>query len=437
MGHNKQVIIIDSFNNDSQMRAIMARAPETVIFTRDDHVALYASNRAEKIVSAERWNIPRYELAELIREWGNDYNYASPASFAFSLFKRNFMRDASWFMPTGIDRLDYRAQMARDSLYGGRCEVLRFGKHHLHQYDINSSYPYSASRLAFPEPRSGEYVKQPKINYIMRYAGVSEVVFSQSGNLPVLPLRFRGRTLFAECEYQTGRYTHNELRYAIGAGATIHKINKQFVFTAMLADNPFTEFVEYCYERRKDARVWKQIINALFGRLATVNRGLLRFRLANSRQEMIEAPKSLKHWFGANMIANELKSAKSETNLLWAAMITADARCNLRNLAVNRDTFYIDTDCLFVASPQGLSVSDVLGQFKHKEGEYNIRGAKQYSINDKIVMKGLSLQSKPQARYNNFMASRYTNERRRINDDGETAPHWIDASGASSLDAAS
>ena len=420
----KRNTILPSFDDQERWRSIFSLNEDTRIYAKSDHTPIYAENKWERFISADRWSMSVQALSEFIKDNGDQYSYTSPAAFAASLYRRRFEK-VRGFLPVG----DFRAIMARRALYGGRCEVYRVGKRKAHQYDINSSYPFSATKIIFPAPQSLEYVT-PSLENIREYNGMSEVVFSQDGFMPVLPVRGDGRIYYPVCDGRTGTFTHNELRYALQCGVEVHSITKQYIGQD-IQFNPFDEFVNYCYDMRMlggKGKIWKVIANALFGRMATTSEGILCFRATKDRQVLKETPRALKDFYGVACIAGE-QQAPPNSNVLWAAMVLSAARARLHDLSVKFDAVYVDTDC-FVTEQfvnDKLPISGALGEFKHKQGYYDIRGAKQYmykpeeSAEYELKMKGVSIVHRTEK---DFYASRYTQERI-VNDDGTTAAYQM------------
>jgi hypothetical protein len=187
----RRYTVLADFSDSDRIDAIIERDPShTRLYANRDRDLLYIDTPGERFIAASRWAPPGKscspsELIDFMRAAGPAYNYTSPASFAFSLWRKNYAPDKFVMQSDG-----FRAVFCRSALYGGRCEVYRYGEHTLHKYDINSSYPYSATQLAFPHPHSIVYRSPGTIRNIWQYEGASKVSFSQSGQFPVLPYRY-------------------------------------------------------------------------------------------------------------------------------------------------------------------------------------------------------------------------------------------------------
>lgn len=413
--------VLETFTKGSIILPIMRQNPDTRIVTKPNHQIIYMENRWERFVAADRWGMTVPELEEFMSIYGEGYSYTSPSAFSYSLYRKQFSNPDSFrtmVLPIG----DFRARLCSDSIYGGRCEVFQYGMEYLYQYDINSSYPYTASILNLPYPKSMEYQTLGTIRNIHDYEGVSRIVFSQEHMYPVLPVRWEGRTIYPNTDSFVGTYTHNELRYAMDNGVKIIAVLKQFIALRMLEENPFTRFVDYCYNMRVTTglKIYKRIANGLFGRLATTNTNLLTFTAAHSKEQLRSTEPRLKDFFGCACVGKDTP-APPNSNPLWAAMILSGSRTRLHKYA--RYAVYLDTDCVFTKIPLDVVVSNDLGDWKLKQGWYDIRGAKQYMYTSdngevELKLKGVDLKWR---KLSDFFAARYTQERTKM-DNGSTLP---------------
>lgn len=418
----KHHTVVPKFTDDFIKRTVIKNGEDTTIITKGDHIPLYIDTKWERFVSAEIWNTDQDRLCEFMREAGPGYSYSNPRAFAMSLYRSRFQRHN-----IGIDTDGYCGVMSRRALYGGRCEVLEFQDTYAYMYDINASYPFSSTKCEFPDTSELEYV-EPSLENIRTFPGIAEVEFSQDGYVPVLPMRHEGRTIYAQCNHKIGVYTHNELLYALSCGVEIHAVLKQYV-SKPLTHNPFTEFVEYCYERRikGGSKLWKRVANSLFGRLAMVNSRamLIKFKPVRNFEIVKDLPNHLRGFFGVCCVGNEVSSSVI-SNPMWAAIVLAEARNRLHKLAVVKHALYMDTDAIITKEQFDVSGADVMGELKVKEGHFNIRGVKQYLYtpqfgNPEIVLKGIN---KKHRTVQDVIQSAYTQERIR-HEDGSTVPYVL------------
>jgi hypothetical protein len=423
---SKHLFIVDSFHADDTLLMIYKRHFKhlTITVRPDTDEILYMDTPEMRIIAADNWQIGRNrrmtpaQLSNFVYENGPDHSYNSPSSFAISLFRS--MHTSKFDM--ALD--GYKSRLCYESIYGGRCEVIRFGMFQTHEYDINSSYPYAAVIQKFPDPRKLRYCRGA-IENIWRYEGVSRVTFSQGGWLPVLPVRVGQRTYFAECNHAVGTYTHAELRYAIENGVTIHHIHKQYYAPGTLS--PFTDFVRYCFKRRNETgnKVWKIVACALFGRLSVRPGQLLRMKPAKHESDFHGVPEDRQRKYGLWCVGDYLPMQRG-SNPLWAAMVLSEARARLHRIAFDQATIYLDTDCVFRQSPLDVPISEELGQYKYHHGRYEIKGAKLYRTDRsgeiELVMKGIATKHRTER---DFTRARMTQERFQLWD-GSTRPYVYD-----------
>lgn len=426
----KHIMVIDSFEDIEQLLTAIAPDYEHArILTKENHDIVYAETRYTRIISPDTWREgtghqwDRRELVAFMDTNGPNYNYHSPSAFAMSLYRS--MTPGLFHMPMD----GFKGRLSHDALYGGRCEVLQFGEFTAHQYDINSSYPYAAMSLRFPDPRTLAYTGAGTIENVLKNDGVSRVVFSQSGYLPVLPMRIAGRIYYVRADRAVGTYTHVELRYALRRGVRIHRIIKQYHAVSTL--DPFTPYMMYCFRQRlaTGLKMWKLLANALIGRFASIPHPMYSFHVAHDEQEIRDTDPRLLMRRGIIFVGQDLEPRIS-SNPLWASMVLSGARERIHDTAVRQSsTVYMDTDCVFVADPDPYAtLSDAIGSFKHKVGDYTIKGAKLYAArygDDSVItlrMKGI-----PLIRHNEreFRRQRFTNERFRY-PDGSTRPFEYD-----------
>jgi hypothetical protein len=434
--NNLRVTVVTAFDK-KRMRTIVNQCPDANIVTRTDHQICYVDTHYERFVSAERWVLSVEELCDFMLGIPNrrDYSFTSPASFAFSLWKKHFAPEKWKLYSDG-----FKFPFCRKSLFGGRCETLQFGDDiELNQFDITSSYPSASIECNFPDTMSlcffgyNQLTQERFLHNIMYSEGASEVIFSQTGHLPVLPFRHDGRVIYPIADCLTGVYTHEELRYAIELGVTIHRVNKQYVADTTLQYNPFYAFVEYCFPLRAHHSIWKRIINSLFGRMGlTDSGGLLHFKAAPYGLDMLKVPSFLKHYFGMDCIAKQVW-VPINSNPLWAAQVLSRARINLHKAATKPGikVWYIDTDAIFTDANTipTLKVGNGLGEWKQKIGRYTLHGAKQYIVKTPDGMTHIRLKGIP-ARWrdlDDFYSAAYTAERV-ITDTGETIPYYLSGS---------
>lgn len=414
----RKYIVVSNFLNlaTQEYVARFRFVPLTIVSKPDsDIVAIY--NKEYQMIDCDKWKMTVDELKDFIAENGSNYNYSSPSSFALSLYRRDFEPE-NCFIGT---YQSYRARFIRASLYGGRAECYRHGERYLYQYDINSAYPWCASRMTFPTTTDIFYEKSGTLDNIKRLEGVSRVTFSQDGTYPILPVRYGGRVYYAECERVTGNYTNAELRYAIQCGVKIHSVHNQYVAHSTV--KPFEKFMWYCFNKRvlTGKKIWKLIANSLIGRLSVVSGNLNYYKQVECAKEWNATPRHMRLLFGGLRFSGEERLAMTYSNVLHSSMVLSVARCELHSMITRYGAYYAHTDCIFVNHKIPLPIGNDMGQFKLSEGVYNLKGPGMYIKDSREVkLKGVE-----NADLSAFDRSENTQERK-ILPNGSTIPYRIE-----------
>ncbi len=432
----KHITIAQNFDDPAYLSAFWRNDPaHGKIVTKADGSILYLDNRYERIISADLWHVSRETLAAFAAEQGDQYSYISPGSFAYSLFRQRFAPPYQWHM--GGTPGEYRSQLTSAAIIGGRCEL--YAACHdvpLYQLDIRSAYPYAATILRFPDPLS-YHRSDPLVRNIWRYEGVSAGIVSQEGAIPYLPYRVNlpgekdPHVIYPIMERAYGIWSHVELRAALQNGAKIHLLDRQYIADRYLPGNPYSAFVNYCWEQRQTsayADLWKTIVNALFGRLASGGGGLWQWTLHDFSGPGNYDTFSHMAYYGA-ACDRQAFNPPSPGNHLHAAMILAKARERLYSL-LRLGPYYADTDCaMFPTMPVDLPipVSEAWGDLSLTYGHYTIKGQKAYIVKKdgggyRIVLRGVSRTGR---NVEDFYAASGTNERLTRENDLVTIPHTV------------
>jgi len=195
------------------------------------------------------------------------------ASTGMSLFRRAYLKRTI----LTSERLN---QVADETYYASRVEVLERSGEDLLMYDINSSFPHA---MTFPQPGgciavradlpdswlvAGSYQPDDPAEQNIFIADVTIEV--PETELPSVPYRVEGRVFFP-----TGRWrswlTSVDIRLALAEGCTLHKVHEVYSF------EPFMDLAAYAtniYGRRAAATtsfrklVLKYLLNCLYGKFA-------------------------------------------------------------------------------------------------------------------------------------------------------------------------
>lgn len=268
--------------------------------------------------------------------------------------------------------------------YGGRTEVFftRPVERPVHEYDINSSYPYAMASQEFPnlvtcheQPKSPDFAKAGMVNCTVN---VPECEF------PVLPFRHpESKKLLFPIGRLTGSWTYPEIRAAVESGASIERIHWAIEYDLM--PSPFASYIEFLYRKRLEVKekdelmsyTLKIAMNSTFGKFG--EEGELQVVSRGKRYTLTQIPK--------------------HSNMIWAAYILSYGRLALhRYLNEARQhgrVLYCDTDSVFVqcrSKPFG-DGSKELGQLAYK-GTYHyshFKLPKLYRCDDKYKAKGVPL----------------------------------------------
>lgn len=278
------------------------------------------------------------------------------ASTAMGLFRRAFLQRDIFTS----ERLN---QIAQESYFASRVEVLSRNASGFKIYDVNSSFPYA---MTFPLP--GNLVEyrtdlpdddRDECIYLAdATVEVPEVEF------PPLPFRKDNRVFFPTGRWRSW-FTSTDLRLALREGATLHGVHEVYVF------EPFWDFAAYAkkiYALRAAAKtdfrrlVLKYLLNSLYGKCAE----------SVHKQEMLINPdvidRTCMQMLQPGVWLTEKEATISHRHVVVAAVITAIARRTLFDYAKEcyrqrKPVYYMDTDSL--ATRAELSVDEkTLGMLK-------------------------------------------------------------------------
>lgn len=223
------------------------------------------------------------------------------------------------------------------SRYGGRCEIFQTGpvRGHIHEYDINSSYPAAMQSQQFPNL---DTLRRGKTNIDIEKAGVAYcTVKCPSMEFPLLPYKSEsGSKLLFPCGKFDGTWTYAELRRALELGYTILNVYDAVEYELM--PSPFKGYIDFIYGKRLEVKgkdelmsyTLKILMNSLYGKWGE-----------QGELQMISRGK--KHTF---------QSVPKHSNMVWAAYILTYGRLALYDSIQQASRFgsvlYCDTDSVFI-----------------------------------------------------------------------------------------
>lgn len=169
-----------------------------------------------------------------------------------------------------ISKIDYANEWARSAYYGGRVEIFRHMPQQILAYwDINSSYPFSLSGKMPGKPYPFRIGHIDVESSRAEMAIVEATVSIPECYVPPLPFRTEEGGLYFPTGTFRGKWTAEELRYALECGVRIDKVHAAHCYSVV---TPFNEFVTNIYaEKAKSAgakqAMCKLLLNSSYGKL--------------------------------------------------------------------------------------------------------------------------------------------------------------------------
>jgi len=177
-----------------------------------------------------------------------------------------------------FNEVPFEAQeLARNSFYGGRFELIRrgfIGKCHI--YDINSAYPHSLTKI--PDITKGRWVSVNKIHQKAEL-GFFFIQTSIDDSVKICPFPFRKKngTICYPCGMFRTFVTLQELQMVAGDPKIKYKILESYQFIpSKNCTYPFKEFIELEYYKRLELKnkkdplqqAIKVVLNSIYGKTA-------------------------------------------------------------------------------------------------------------------------------------------------------------------------
>ncbi len=308
--------------------------------------------------------------------------------------------------------------LERASYKGGRCECFVLGDlsgQSFYVFDVNSLYPFVMHQNSFPT----KYVKlhhrltPKKLGKVLKeYAVVATVVIETTE--PVYAIK-RGRTIFPVGTFETTLCTP-ELLYALDHGHIVKVLDAVTYEQAPI----FKSYVDTMYGLRQDFKIRqnkeyeqivKYLLNSLYGKFGQKAEDWV--KIGNcpgepDREEMI-LYKNPRRAMRLRYLLGELFELKGHSEAYnsfpaIASHVTAYARLYLWELmqACGHGNYvYCDTDSLMVTDVGRDNLSHYLsptelGKLKLERTvkKLIIRGLKDYSADEKVVIKGVRKSAK-------------------------------------------
>jgi len=278
------------------------------------------------------------------------------ASTAMTLFRRAYLR-------RDIYTSEKLNQIAQESYFASRVEVLARNAEDFLIYDINSSFPY-AMTMPLPGNLVGFQTTLPEDDSDECIYLADVTIEVPDMHLPPLPYRKDNRVFFPTGRWRSW-FSSTDIRLALSKGATLHKVHEVYLF------EPFLDFANYAreiYKLRSDSTtdfrklLLKYLLNSLYGKCAE----------STTKQEMLinpeEIDRSTMQMLQPGVWLRDNEATINHRHVVISSIITAIARRTLYNYAEmcsaqGKPFYYCDTDSL--ATPAILPVDDkTLGMLK-------------------------------------------------------------------------
>lgn len=312
-------------------------------------------------------------------------------------------------------------EMEKNSYRGGRCEVFKMGKFNdVTCLDINSMYPYVMKTKDYPTKLiSSEILTNVPLLNIERVISAGTFILAEcSLNMkkPVIACK-RDKLLFPIGKIKQ-TITSPEIEYILNnpdCGKIVSFDKVVYYYKA----NIFSEYVDFFYALRQSSdnlaikQMSKILLNGLYGKFGQHNSTIpelvtdeitrkvyLEFMTKNDTMEVIDDISGKYVRIGNDIYCITKKDGEfaRDSIPIIASAVTSYARMLLWELiqtAGSENVLYCDTDSLFVnkdglANLKSYINPNELGKLKiEKSSSCNIRGAKDYTFNGKIKLKGI------------------------------------------------
>lgn len=303
-------------------------------------------------------------------------------------------------------------KLEKKAYYGGRVEAFIIGQpiKGVFKLDINSMYPYVMKVNKYPT-KIIAYKENVSLYELQKRLNIGQLCIAEvelETNKEIYPFRFQNKLYFPVGRFLTYLSTP-EIKLALKHN---HIVNvRKAVFYK--SDKIFTEFVDYMYKQREEAKkngdkamsmFYKILMNSLYGKFAQKQRKIIHeFDLPEpayySLQVKLEDKiiQELAFYNKVFYIGREEEFSKN-TFVAISSHVTAYARVYLWKLMTEaglENVYYVDTDSLFV-NEKGFKrlkkyIDDYeLGKLKIEGiGTLTCWGAKHYLFNDIYKCKAI------------------------------------------------
>lgn len=299
----------------------------------------------------------------------------------------------------------------RKAYRAGRVEVWKIGKFDNVTYiDCNSLYPYSATKIKFPDVKTETYYNEPKKEYwktLISKIGVSRVLlYNKSNEIGLIASRQPTLSYIPkENSYLIGTWTNLEIEKALEEGYELINMEWSIVYEEL--ENPFKKIMEKLYEKRKldtekkfDYNFYKSMMNNGIGKFTQIKTGQeIVFDDLEKTKEYVNRNYEVLGGISDSSLIMKFKKKPEQIKYkkyycpIITALITANARIimydMIKKIGVSK-MVYMDTDsCIFEGSLKDINVniSNNLGDFKviQENDKFETYGRKSYTPADNIM----------------------------------------------------
>lgn len=367
---------------------------------RDTKIVLESVLRLKKQLKESGVNVKRLYT---INQIGVNYlidkiRKKNPKGF----FYKDKMRNVQWTRYPEMIHKAYR---------GGRVQAFNTGKFNDATYiDVNSLYPYTASKMRFPDLQSEYRAKNPLKHIsqkeLLDKIGISMVcIKNQNNDLGLIPIRTKWGNYFPKKDkIIIGTYTNQEIKNAIENGYKLLEIKESVLYDE--TENPLNEIMTNLYKIRKQSKdkyfnfFYKMMMNASIGKLAQKkNTKDIIIRSVEEYYKLIKEGYTPVKGIDYNYIYEKDTTGDLPKNYycpIIPTIINADARIFMNNnySKINKeDILYTDTDSIVFKGNHinKFKISDKMGDFKieYEKADCDIIGRKDYMIQERIVLSGV------------------------------------------------
>lgn len=341
--------------------------PSKKLFTDEDYTRVHRWGKQKLIEGCRADCALVLELLEEAEKFLIQYGGSlklTAASSALSVMKANSEM-------VDISKSDYVNEWCRGAYYGGRVEIFRHKPDRAIAYwDVNSSYPWSLSGKMPGHPFKFKLGHLDLESSRAEMAIVEATVSVPECYVPPLPFRTEEGGLYFPTGTFRGKWTAEELRFAMECGTRIVRVHAYQAFNVV---SPFAKFVTEIYAEKAGSlgakqQMCKLLLNSSYGKLGErPEKSTLKIMSELEGVNLIAQMRPNVRPLGANgdtrFFAVDAKYWSKHTHYAQAATVTSRSRILLCRHFMNAEYLcYGDTDSIhasFESQSQFVTGSDL------------------------------------------------------------------------------